>query len=177
MKSAMQNDYSGNRKHWGSSMVKSHRLVLYMYFFVYMMLMSHESVMVSCFQRGVLLMSTSTPRKKNSKNDNIGGAKSSSSRGKRNKSDFIDFKGKKLGMEGAQNLKGLRKVNKLYNGEIQPKDFEPRYMTHAADDSFDEQLTSLNKKSNEMLADLKNVYLKLRVLTEVSELVYMFMYL
>ena len=122
-------------------------------------------------------MSTSTPRKKNSKNDNIGGAKSSSSRGKRNKSDFIDFKGKKLGMEGAQNLKGLRKVNKLYNGEIQPKDFEPRYMTHAADDSFDEQLTSLNKKSNEMLADLKNVYLKLRVLTEVSKSVYMFIYL
>ena len=152
-----------------------HRVILYVYFFVNMMLLAQEEVLVSSFRR-MLVMSTSTPKKSSKSGSNKFTTTSSSSssssvpRGRSKSSentDFVDFRGKKLGMDGVQNIIDQHKVNKLRKGEIQPKDFVPKYATHKADNSFDDQLTSLNKKSNEMLADLKHVYLKLRVLTEV----------
>ena len=141
------------------------------------MLLTQEGVLVSSFHRWVV-MSTSTPKRSSNNHKSTGlssSSSSSSSSGRRTNSkvtkkeaDFINFKGKKLGVEGVQGIRQQYKMDKLVKGELSPKDFEPKYVTRAADDSFDEQLTSLNKKSNELLTDLKHVYLKLRVLTEVS---------
>merc|ERR1719231_1727236 len=114
-------------------------------------------------------MSTSTSKQSSNNNPNNKSTRRRNREVSSKETNFVNFKGKKLGMEGVQGVKQQDKMNKLMEGKIQPKDFEPKYITRAADDRFDDQLTSLNKKSNELLTDLKNVYLKLRVLTEDEE--------
>lgn len=158
-----------NRSQRELSIVRSYRVLIYVYFFVYMIVLASESVLVSSFRR-MLVMSTSTSKQSSNNNPNNKSTRRRSREVSSKETNFVNFKGKKLGMEGVQGVKQQDKMNKLMEGKIQPKDFEPKYITRAADDRFDDQLTSLNKKSNELLTDLKNVYLKLRVLTEVIAL-------
>ena len=163
----MLKSYSNHQYQRELSRVRSYQCLIYVYFFVYMIVLTHEGLLVSSFHR-LLMMSTSTSKQSSIPNDKFTSRRSSSSSEVSSKeTNFINFKGKKLGMEGVQDMIQQNKMNKLKKGKIQPRDFEPKYITHAADDRFDDQLTSLNKKSNELLTDLKNVYLKLRVLTEV----------
>ena len=164
----MLKSYSNHQYQRELSRVRSYQCLIYVYFFVYMIVLTHEGLHVSSFHR-LLMMSTSTSKQSSIPNDKFtrSSSSSSSSEVSSKETNFMNFKGKKLGMEGVQDMKQQNKMNKLKKGKIQPRDFEPKYITHAADDRFDDQLTSLNKKSNELLTDLKNVYLKLRVLTEV----------